>query len=187
METFYPKAVKRLLKSDFNLGTLGQRDRIVLHSTEGSTASGAIATFEQENVKASSHIVIDRDINSTVYQLMPFEYTAWHASQCNSRSVGIEHVAMNADTADAYNKLYKTKVDSGLMRPFKELLCTEGQYRASAELVAWLCVVLKIPCDRLHILTHNEASPKDRHVKCCTGTTNPDKIVDLAFSILNSK
>ena len=94
--------------------------------------------------------MIDRDERATVYQLLPVSDVAWHAAAVNRGSIGIEHVGIPG-----------------------KLMCTEEQYRSSALLVAWLCHTLKIPCDRKHVLTHNEASPGDGHVLCCTGSVGP--------------
>lgn len=117
----------------------------------------AIWTFEGSKApnRVSAHFVIDRD--GTVYQLLDLSDTGWHASQVNAQSIGIEHAAIS-DT----------------------LLATPLQYKASAKLIAWLCEQLSIPCDRDHIKTHYEASPKDGHVKCCSGALDPDKVVALA-------
>jgi len=86
------------------------------------------------------------------YQLVDTGRTAWHASQVNSRSIGIEHAAI----------------------PDK-LPVTDAQYAASAELIAWLCGELGIPCDADHVVGHNQASPKDGHVRCCEPTLSVGK------------
>jgi len=160
----YPGATLHPLKPDhFSPPAPGiPKDTIVLHITEGSTAAGAIATFETSQAprRVSAHFVIDRD--GTVYQLVEANACAWHASECNARSIGIEHVA-----------------EAG------KLLATNAQYKASANLVAWLCTLFTIPCDRQHVRTHNEASPKDGHVMCCTGALNPDLVVKMAQIVLN--
>jgi len=63
------------------------------------------------------------------------------------------------------------------------LLATDDQYTASAALVVWLCKQLGLPLDRNHIRTHNEASPRDGHVLCCTGALDPDKVVTIAKTL----
>jgi N-acetyl-anhydromuramyl-L-alanine amidase AmpD len=153
----YPDAKWEPLVDHSAPGLLSNRNLIILHITEGSSAASAIATFRASvhPHRVSAHFVIDRD--GTVYQLVDLNDTTWHASQVNSRSVGIEHAA----TAEG-------------------LAATEEQYVASSKLVAWLCGVLKIPCDRTHVKSHNEASPTDGHVLCCTGGLDPDKVVTLA-------
>jgi len=156
----YPEAKWQPLTNHSAPGQLWQRDLIVLHITEGSSAASAIATFAASvrPHRVSAHFVIDRD--GSVYQLVDLKDTAWHASEVNARSVGIEHAA----TAEG-------------------LPATDAQYTASSKLVAWLCALLKIPCDRQHVRTHNEASPADGHVLCCTGGLDPDKVVSMAAKL----
>ena len=173
----YPNAVKHILFRNgerlFNSGRpFGAPNKIVLHITEGSTAAGAISWVEsRENpTKASFHFVIDRD--GTITQGVDTNDCAWHASQCNSRSIGIEHVALSAKGAAALH--------------VQPLMATDAQYAASATLVAWLCGQYGIPCDRQHIRTHNEASPADGHVECCTGALDPDKVAAMAASFMAS-
>src|SRR5258708_6736543 len=124
-EQFYPLAVQRPLTGHSAPGTMEQKNTVILHITDGSTAASAITTFEQSKKpnRKSSHFVIDRD--GTVYQLLPLADVAWHARQSNYHSVGVEHAGIPVT-----------------------LLCTPEQYAASAALVAWLCQQLDIPCDR---------------------------------------
>lgn len=153
----YLKAIWRPLLDHSSPGKLENRNKVVLHITEGGTAWSAIWTFERSVAphRVSAHFVIDRD--GTVYQLIDLDQSAWHASAVNSSSIGIEHAAIS-----------------------HKLMATEEQYKASAELVAWLCRVMKIPISREHVLTHYEASPKDRHTLCCTGALDPDRVVSMA-------
>ena len=116
--------------------------------------------------------MIDRD--GTVTQLVSIWNTAWHASQANLHSVGIEHVALSAAGAAALNKRYPAHV------PWTEMLATEEQYKSSAKLIQWLCSAMGIKCDRAHIRTHQEASPADHHTLCCTGALDPDRVVEMA-------
>ncbi len=160
MKTWYPTAKQHPLIGHSAPGTLAQRKLIVLHITAGSTAAGAISTFEQSVSphRVSAHCVVEQD--GTVTQLLPFEDTAWHASQVNSQSVGIEHVAIPG-----------------------KLMASDAQYAASAALVAWLCSTLGIPCDRAHVKGHNEASPQDHHALCCEGALSADKVVGMAVAV----
>lgn len=157
---YYPGAKFQALLGHSEQGTLSQRNTVVLHITGGSTASGAIATFvsSKKPNRVSAHFVIDRD--GTIIQLLSIADTAWHASQCNGHSIGIEHVAVPG-----------------------KLMATEEQYESSARLVRWLCEQMKVPIDRAHVRTHNEASPRDLHTLCCTGAVDPDKVVSLAQNI----
>lgn len=153
----YPGAKWRPLLDHSAPGTLAQRNTIVLHITAGSSAQSAIDTFAASKAphRVSCHFVIDRD--GSVSQLVSISDTAWHASQANSHSVGIEHAAIPG-----------------------KLPVTEAQYAASAALVAWLCGQMKIPIDRAHIRSHQEASPRDGHVGCCAPTLDPQRVVLMA-------
>jgi len=154
----YPKAIQKPLTGHSSPGTALQRNLIVLHITAGSTMEGAYETFKSSEVphRVSAHFIIDGD--GMVYQLLPLSDTAWHASEVNYRSVGIEHVAIPG-----------------------KLMANDAQYHASSALVWWLCTQLGIPCDRLHVMGHNEASPKDGHVQCCSGALDVDRVVTAAF------
>jgi len=162
MTNYYPDAVQKPLTGHSDIGTLAQKTEITLHDTEGWRASDAYNTFvySVHPTRTSAHFIIDRDLTATVYQLLPLSDVAFHASQVNHCSIGIEHVGIGG-----------------------KLMCTDVQYQASAKLVAWLCANLCIPCDRQHIRTHNEASPADHHVMCCTGALDPDRVVALANAV----
>lgn len=173
----YPGAKWRPLLNHSAPGRISDRNTIVLHITDGSTAEGAIATFQTSQTphRVSAHFVIDRD--GTVYQLVDCQDTAWHASQVNSHSIGIEHAAIAATPSGVMGA---TPGQPGLP-------CTPEQYAASAALVVWLANELKVPIDRAHIRTHNEASPRDGHVLCCTGALDPDKVVGMAKELHDQK
>lgn len=159
-EPIFPGAKVKELVNHSVPGTIKQKNTIILHITAGSTMEGAYQTFAKSvsPKRVSCHFIIDRD--GTVYQLLPISDVAWHASQSNAHSVGIEHVAIP-----------------------NTLLCTDAQYKSSAELVAWLCKQLGIKCDRNHVRTHHECSPRDGHVLCCTGALNPDTVVSMAAEL----
>lgn len=180
---WYPLAVQHILRDHYGIGSLEPRNTAVLHITEGTTASGAIATFEAsvKPNRVSAHFVIDRD--GTVTQLVSLLNTAWHASQCNAHSVGIEHVALSAEGAARLNQQYQARIAAGQQKAFEALPATDLQYAASAKLLQWICEQLQIPVDRAHIRTHNEASPRDGHTLCCTGALNPDRLVIQAQRI----
>lgn len=141
-------------------GSIEQRNTVVLHVTDGSTAEGAIAWFRQSKApnRISAHFVIDRD--GTVYQLLDIRDTAWHASACNSHSIGIEHAAIAG-----------------------KLMATDAQYEASAKLVAWCCKQMGVAVDRAHVREHCEASPADGHTLCCYGALDPDRVVAMAAAL----
>ena len=162
IDHLFPGAVWHPIYGHSNPGQLAARNTIVLHITVGPSASSALNTFagSVSPNRVSAHFVIDRDSKATVYQTMPLSETAWHASQCNPTSIGIEHAAIPG-----------------------RMPATDAQYESSAQLCAWLCQRLKIPVDRAHIRTHNEASPRDGHVQCCTGALDPDRVVKRAVAI----
>ncbi len=81
-------------------GTFAKKrpDTIVIHYTATATARQAVDALSNPRVKASAHVVIDRD--GTVTQLLPFDTVAWHAGESrhlertrlNKYSIGIEIV-----------------------------------------------------------------------------------------------
>lgn len=76
----------------------GLLDTIVIHYTAGGSIDGAISTFQDDTVKASAHILIDKD--GSVVQMAPFTEITWHAGDSawldrtalNNYSIGIEIV-----------------------------------------------------------------------------------------------
>ena len=74
----------------------GQPDTLVIHYTAGRNGESSAKYLARDAVKASAHIVIDRD--GTIFQLVPFDVISWHAgkSEYNGRSgynqfsIGIE-------------------------------------------------------------------------------------------------
>jgi N-acetyl-anhydromuramyl-L-alanine amidase AmpD len=175
-----PFAVQHPLALDHSDVRHQPPSEITLHVTEGTTESGAFATFAASLSpnRVSAHFIVGRD--GTIWQLVALSRVAWHASQVNYHSIGIEHVALSAAGAAGLNRRYPNGA------PFVEMLATEEQYSASAKLLAWLCAQAKIPCDRVHIRTHHEASPIDHHDLCCTGALNPDRVVEMAAALFKS-
>jgi N-acetylmuramoyl-L-alanine amidase len=74
----------------------GKPDTIVIHYTAGSSTESSIRTLCNPAAKASAHLVVGRDGQTT--QLVPFNTIAWHAgrssyrgrSGLNKYSIGIE-------------------------------------------------------------------------------------------------
>ncbi|HPR32146.1 MAG TPA: N-acetylmuramoyl-L-alanine amidase [Prolixibacteraceae bacterium] len=74
----------------------GQPDTIVIHYTGGRDAETSAEYLSRDDVKASAHVVVDRD--GGIIQLVAFDTVAWHAglSEYNGRSgynnfsIGIE-------------------------------------------------------------------------------------------------
>jgi N-acetylmuramoyl-L-alanine amidase len=65
---------------------------IVMHFTDGPSAQGAINRFLNPHEQVSAHYIIERD--GTIFQMVRDSDKAWHAKDANSRSIGIEHVAV---------------------------------------------------------------------------------------------
>lgn len=143
---------------------------VVIHCTDGGPKAEytaemfATAKLDRDPPRATSaHFVIGQD--GTVIQCVDLGDVAYHASECNSISVGVEHCARTP--------MELSHTDPGI--PF-----SDAQYAASAKLTAWLCLTAGLPIDRDHIKGHNEASPKDRHDDCPTGPGfNWDRYLEL--------
>lgn len=109
---------------------------IVIHSTEGTTAGGALSHFANADSQVSAHYTVDND--GTIYQSVDDNDIAYHAGtwSYNQRSIGIEHVGY-ANDANGW---------------------TNAEYTASARLSAWLSVEYGIAVDRSHFIAHSEIS-----------------------------
>jgi N-acetyl-anhydromuramyl-L-alanine amidase AmpD len=107
-------------------------NRIVIHDTEGRFI-GSIRALQNPRIDGSAHFVVSR--RGQVVQLVPVTDVAWHSgnSWWNLHSIGIEHEGW------AGRRAY-----------------TKAEYRASAELVAYLAHRWGIPLDRRHIIGHAE-------------------------------
>lgn len=177
MQDWCPFATQRPLPLDHSGVRLQPPTEIVLHITEGTTEGGAFATFQasQSPNRVSAHFIVCRD--GSIWQLVPLSRVAWHASQVNYHSIGIEHVALSQAGAADLNRRHPSGA------PFVYMPATSPQYAASAKLLAWLSAQTGIPADRQHIRTHHEASPIDHHDECCTGALNPDQLVALVATV----
>jgi N-acetyl-anhydromuramyl-L-alanine amidase AmpD len=138
-------------------------DRIVIHITDGgSKISGTIAWFQDPKSHVSAHYIVGQD--GEVVQMVRNNDIAWHASQANSRSIGIEHIANSGEDKD---------------QKLRRLMPSEAEYQASAALVAWLCAQFGIAIDREHIVGHSEISPRDHHDDCPNSVWDWDHYMDL--------
>ena len=91
--------VKKFVKSPNHSGKYqtGLPDTVILHYTAGPYKP-ALNTLTNPRVKASAHIIVDRD--GSITQLVPFNLIAWHAGKSsygnrkgmNKYSLGIEIV-----------------------------------------------------------------------------------------------
>ena len=105
---------------------------IVIHDTEGRFI-GSVRFLQRARTHGSAHFVVSR--RGQIVQLVPVTDVAWHSgnSWWNLHSIGIEHEGWVGRRA-----------------------YTESEYRASAQLVAYLAHRWSIPIDRDHIIGHNE-------------------------------
>ena len=108
-------------------------DAIVIHDTEGRFI-GSVRALQNARRDASAHFVVSR--RGQIVQLVPVTDVAWHAGNrsWNLHSIGIEHEGW-ANRPKSY---------------------TPAEYRASAQLVAYLAHRWGVPLDRRHIIGHAE-------------------------------
>lgn len=83
-------------------------NRVVIHKTQGASASGAANWFADCRAPGSAHYVFDK-ANGKCYQCVREEDIAWQAghSSTNSCSIGIEHsgwIANNDTTTACYDE-----------------------------------------------------------------------------------
>jgi N-acetyl-anhydromuramyl-L-alanine amidase AmpD len=114
-------------------------DHVVIHTTEGSFA-GSVQWLGSSAADASAHYVVSRA--GQIAELVRERNIAWHAGNwnVNSRSIGVEHEGFT----------------------WRPGWYTETEYRASARLVARICVRYGVPIGRRHIIGHNEV-PDPNH------------------------
>jgi hypothetical protein len=105
---------------------------ITIHDTEESL-DNTIATFWNESSGVSIHYVVDTD--GTVYQCLHEKDVAFQNGNFwyNQRTVGIEHVGVDATGYQWYNAT---------------------QYLGSAQLVAYLLTRYNVPLDHEHVMSH---------------------------------
>jgi N-acetyl-anhydromuramyl-L-alanine amidase AmpD len=161
----YPGASRFISAAPGNYKRCAARkiSRIVLHITDGGpNISGTIAWFCNPAAKVSAHYIVGQD--GAVVQMVRHRDVAWHAGKANGDSIGIEHVGNT-----------------------RGLAITELEYRASADLVRWLCATLVIPIDRLHIIGHCEVDKATTHKGCPNSiwdwTTYMERLVAPAIAV----
>jgi hypothetical protein len=105
---------------------------IVIHDTEGRFV-GSVRFLQRARTRGSAHFVVSR--KGQIVQLVPVGDVAWHAgnSWWNLHAIGIEHEGW-----------------AGRGR------YTVAEYRASAQLAAYLAHRWGVPIDRRHIIGHND-------------------------------
>lgn len=154
-------------------GRLKSQQFVVLHYTEGQSASAAIEWLTIPKSKVSSHIVIARD--GTISQLVPFDTIAWHAGDSywrgirylNSYSIGIEldnagrmtrkgniwHASFNKDYPDSEVMQAIHKFDR---KPYGWHTYPPEQIQAIID----LCKLLVIQYGIKEIIGHDDIRPK---------------------------
>lgn len=158
-------------KTSGNFGE-GLPDTIVIHYTAGGSLDGAVRTFQDDSVKASAHILIDKD--GSVVQMAPFTKITWHAGRSawldrtslNNYSIGIEIV--NAGRLEKNGSTFR----SWFGRTYSEEDVVEAVHRNETEPTFWeryteeqidatftLCKSLIDTYSIRHILGHEEISP----------------------------
>ncbi|HIE95199.1 MAG TPA: hypothetical protein EYQ83_20925, partial [Acidobacteria bacterium] len=144
----YPLASRRLLAHwsnfDSRANGIGDIERVVLHTTEGSYA-GAVSWFRDSSSDVSSHYVI-RKSDGEITRMVDDDDRAWHACRNNTDTVGIEHEGASSNPST----------------------WTPAMLDASARLTAWLVNEYSIPIDRQHIVGHGEIQPSN-----CSGRSDP--------------
>src|SRR3954470_11669497 len=107
-------------------------DRIVIHDTEGRFIA-SVRFLQRSRTRGSAHFVVSRQ--GQIVQLVPVGDVAWHAgnSWWNLHGIGIEHEGW---------------ADHGRY--------SMAEYRASAQLTAYLAKRWGVPLDREHIIGHAE-------------------------------
>ncbi len=166
--------VKKMVPSPNHSGEFekGYPDTVIMHYTAGPY-NKSLKTLTNPRVKASAHVIIDRD--GTITQLVPFNLIAWHAGRSyykgrsgfNKFSIGIEMV--NAGWLTKSGNLYRSwygetfnpsevieAVHRNQTRPKFWQVYTPEQIDAAYDLVQLLIDTYGIKS----ILGHEEIAPK---------------------------
>lgn len=144
-------------------------DRIIIHHNATTSKETAMNTWIKGGpANTSAHYeVTPTEIIGCVGE----QFAAWHAggtggldvpkiANPNQRSIGIEN--LNSTGAPGWQ-------------------IAEGTYNNLTKLVAEICKRYNIPCDRKHILGHNEVT-----ATACPGGINIDRVVRTANNMNNS-
>ena len=155
--------------ANYTPGRVATVDRIVVHVAEG-TYRGTLSWFQNPQAKVSAHFTVGKD--GEVGQSVRRTDTAWHAGpvppgepEMNPRSIGIEHEGKQGTP------------------PWEP---TDAQLEASAQLVAMLCRLYRLPADRTHIIGHSEVYPGRAARANCPGRGWPwDRFLARVNAILS--
>ncbi|HVR91498.1 MAG TPA: N-acetylmuramoyl-L-alanine amidase [Novosphingobium sp.] len=168
----YSGATRIMASPNFRNGRRGDRaiDRIVIHITSSPQRPSLGSWFMNPASEASSHYMVDQ--NGEIIQFVREQDTAWHARLANSRSIGIEHVAVERGGAR-----YQRRDGSWQTFPYDPP--TEAELRASAALVAHLCRKYGLTPDRTTIVGHSEIDAGTTHSNCPDGAWDWDSYMAL--------
>lgn len=166
--------VKKMVPSPNHSGEYanGNLDTVIMHYTAGPYKT-SLRTLINPKVKASAHIILDRD--GSITQLIPFNQIAWHAGRSyyqgrsgfNKYSIGIEMVNSGflTKSGNIYRAWYgeafnPSEVIEGIhrnqSRPKYWHIYTPEQIDAAYDLVQALIDTYGIK----YILGHEEIAPK---------------------------
>ena len=166
----FQKAPAEKNRESFSPGNL---DTIVIHYTAGRNAQQSVDWLRREEVQASAHLVVGRDLSVT--QLVPFNFKAWHAGRSawqgrsgfNKYSIGIE--IDNAGQLQKSGEVYiawfedeysQNQVVEGIHRNETLLSHWHRYTKDQIDLVEEICAVLVEKYKISSILGHEEISPK---------------------------
>lgn len=150
--------------SNYQPAARGNFSMVVIHVTDGHADARPVAEmWQQPKHKSSAHFVVGQD--GTVIQSVMLHDIAWHAHNVNRFSVGVEHCARSPRELGP---------DDPGLPPSEEL------YKASARLVAWLCLHAGLAPTRASIKGHAEADVATTHSDCPDGAPwDWDHYIDL--------
>lgn len=174
----YDRVARTVPSPAFTAGRSGQTiDRIVIHITDAPTTSSTVNHFSAAGAQASAHYLVGQD--GEIVQFVSEADTAWHARGVNSRSIGIEHVAVKQGGV-TYPR------PNGGSQTFPFMPPTDIQYAESAALVAHLCDKYRLTPNRTTIIGHREADPRTTHGSCPDGAWNWDHFMNLVTNRISA-
>ena len=150
----------------------GDLDTIIIHYTAGGSASSAINTLTNPNVKASAHLVVD--FEGEITQLVKFDTIAWHAGASqyqgrtgyNKYSIGIEIVNAGVleKSGNKYISWFGKKYDeedviAAVHRNQNSTKYWHKYTEKQIDVVEEICRVLIAEYNIRKILGHEEISP----------------------------
>lgn len=157
MQDLYPNAdYQPAHSSNYRKGRKTKPRMVVIHITSGRGRAQPVADmWKKPKHGSSAHFVIGQD--GTIIQAVKLSDTAWHASNANAYSVGIEHCAR--EPGEFNRGKPNAPKDPGLPPSLT-------QYLASAKLVVWLCRELGVAPIRENIQGHCEVDLITSHTGC---------------------